>query len=113
MTFIGSSPTRNEHAASTPVQGFEGAASGVGLSGIVSHGPLSRRPIDGEGGPPASVFVAEVDQQRVSAVLDAQAMPRICFFMQGSDCPVAIARLSDKRSPPLATGRASRFDSGC
>jgi hypothetical protein len=95
------------------VKGFEGAASGVGLSGIVSNGPLPRRPIDGEGGPPAAVFVAEVDQQRVSAVLDAQAMPRICFFMQASYCPVAFALVSDKRSPPLATGRPSRSDFGC
>jgi hypothetical protein len=99
--------------SSPPVKGFEGAASGVGLSGIVNNGPLPRRPIDGEGGPPAAILVAEVDQQRVSAVLDAQAMPRIGFFMQAPNRPDALALLSDKGSPPLATGWASRSDFGC
>ena len=60
----------------------------------MDHGPLPRRPVDGEGGPPAAVFVAEVDQQRVSAVLDAQAMPRIGLFMQPSVPPCRLCSCS-------------------
>jgi hypothetical protein len=77
------------------VERVVGAACRVGLPGMLPRGPVPCRSVHGNGGPSSAVFVAEVDQQCVPVVLDAQAMPRIRLLVQTPDNLSADAFLSD------------------
>src|SRR5439155_1698022 len=76
------------------VEGVVGAARGVGLPFVLRHGPGAGLAIDGDRRPARSVFVAEVDQQRVGVVLDAQPVLRIRCLVEAAD---RLAACADRR----------------
>jgi len=47
-----------------------------------AKGPAARRSINGDRGPAASVFFAEVDEQRVVIVLDPETMTRVGLLVK-------------------------------
>ena len=62
---------------------------------MLGHGPGAGPAIDGDGRPARSVFVAEVDEQRVAIVLDPQPVFRIRRLVQAADGLVAFAVVGD------------------
>lgn len=69
-------------------------------AGSPVHGPLPGHPIDGDGGPAATVLVAEVNEQGVRVVLDPQPMPRVGLPVQPAHHPAVKAVIGDKGGPP-------------
>ncbi|MGH3998331.1 MAG: hypothetical protein ACRDTJ_12805 [Pseudonocardiaceae bacterium] len=63
------------------VQIFVGGVRGLGLPKALCDRPLASRSINRDGGPPGAVFVAEVNQQRVLVVLDAEPVARVRCLM--------------------------------
>jgi hypothetical protein len=86
-----------------PVEALVCDARRIGLAGTLSYRPPTSRPVNRDGGPPVAVLVAEVDQQCVLVVLDAQPMARVRGLVQSSYCfRRRELGVGDKGGPPLS-----------
>jgi hypothetical protein len=65
-----------------PVQIGIGPFRGLDLPGCLCNGPASRRSVNREDGPPATVLVAEVDEQRLVVVLDPQSVSGVARLVE-------------------------------
>ena len=79
-----------------------GVPGGVELAAGLGHDPAPRRAIDGQDGPAVAVLVAELDQQRLAVVLDAEPVGRVALLEERARG--VLARVGDARRP--ATLRA-------
>jgi hypothetical protein len=90
-----------DSTAPSVVEEAVGTASSIGLPARLIHRPLTGLPVDGERGPTGAVLVAQVDEQGVSVVLDAQAVPGIGLLMQSSYGFPRCGVLGNERRPAL------------
>jgi hypothetical protein len=63
------------------------AARGICLRAPLNDGADSRRAIHGDRRPAPRVFVAQMDEQRVGVVLDAQAVGRVRLLVEPASLP--------------------------
>ncbi len=74
-------------------------AGGIGLPACLTYSPLATRSINGKGGPPAAVLIAEVYEQGVGVVLDAEAMLFVGLLVQTPHGLSGSGILGDERGP--------------
>ena len=84
--------------SSEPVQIGVGLFRRVDLPGCLRNGPSPRFSVDRDDGPPATVLVAEVDEQRLVVVLDPESMGRVARLME--DPRWFGERIGHERRPP-------------
>src|SRR6185312_8796219 len=85
------------------VQALEGVSRRLALTARLRDGPAPGGAVDGENGPAAAVFVAEVHEQRVAVVLDAQTVGVVALLAE--DARALGGAVGDERGP--ARGSAS------
>jgi hypothetical protein len=69
---------------SLSVELLVGTGGRVDLAPLLGHRPAPGQAIDGDGGPAVAVLAAEMDQQRVVVVLDAQTVLRAALLVQAA-----------------------------
>src|SRR5215207_2414495 len=97
-----------EARRSRVVQALVGVAGGVGLAPVLGDGPAPALPIDRDRRPSATGFVAQMDQQRVGVVLDAEAMLGVRFLVQAANDRAAGIGAGDERGPAAMAGTRAR-----
>src|SRR5690348_7716115 len=81
---------------------------GVALARRLGDRPAPRGTVDRQHGPVAAILAAEMDEQRVAVVLDAQPVPGIAVLVQ--DAPGRGG--GDERGPPRRHGAQPRPTNG-
>ncbi len=56
----------------------------VNLPEGLGDSPVPSRPVDGQDDPPLAILVAEMDQQRVPVVLDAQPVVGVALLVENA-----------------------------
>jgi hypothetical protein len=89
------------------VEALVGLPRGVSLAAALCDRPPPTFPIYCDGRPSTGVFIAEMDQQGVSVVLDTDAMLGIGLFVQPADERWSRHRVRNERRPPPRTAARS------
>jgi len=72
---------------SGPVELWASVGGCIELGVSLRHGPGATGAVDGDGGPAATVLVADVDKQGVVVVFDPDPVVRVALLMQTADRP--------------------------
>ena len=97
-----SAPDPSPRRLRAPVQARVGVFGGLELAERLRHGPAAGRAVDGHHGPALAVLVAEVHEQGVAVVLDAQPVGGIGSLVQHAR-PL-LGAVGDERGPARALG---------
>lgn len=90
------------------VQALVGLPGGRSLSWVLCNRAPPTVSIDRDRCPSLAVLTAEMDEQGVRVVFDANAVPRIGLFVQSADDRRARSRVRNEGGPPTPAGTRAR-----